>query len=107
MHWKVRVKGQHQKNKSDRKQVGRRTIQKQDRSMWSFWEESHGQLGVVHKMWKLGSWQSAKIKRVTARLATHFVCLKCKGIIEGTVDSIDKLCDEVETVNGVIIWETD
>ena len=42
----------------------------------------------------------AKIKRVTARLAMHFVCLKCKGIMEGTMDSIEKLCDEVETVNG-------
>ena len=31
----------------------------------------------------------------------HFVCLKCKGIMEGTVDLIKKLCDEVETVNGV------
>ena len=30
------------KNKSDGKQVGRRTIQKQDRSMWSSWEQSHG-----------------------------------------------------------------
>ena len=30
----------------------------------------------------------------------HFVCLKCKGIMKGTVDSIEKLCDEVETVNG-------
>ena len=30
----------------------------------------------------------------------HFVCSKCKGIMEGTMDSIDKLCDEVETVNG-------
>ena len=29
-----------------------------------------------------------------------FVCSKCKGIIEGTMDSIEKLCDEVETVNG-------
>ena len=26
----------------------------------------------------------------------HFVCLKCKGIM----DSIKKLCDEVETMNG-------
>ena len=42
----------------------------------------------------------ANIKRVTARLAMHFVCLKCKGIMEGTMDSIEKLCDEVETVNG-------
>ena len=30
----------------------------------------------------------------------HFVCLKCIGIMEGTVGSIKKLCDEVETVNG-------
>ena len=30
----------------------------------------------------------------------HFVCSKCKAIMEGIVDSIDKLCDEVETVNG-------
>ena len=26
----------------------------------------------------------------------HFICLKCKGM----VDSVEKLCDEVETVNG-------
>ena len=43
------------KNKSDGKRVRRRIIQKQDRSMWSLWEESHGQLNVVHKMWKLDS----------------------------------------------------
>ena len=42
----------------------------------------------------------AKIKRASARLAMHFVCLKCKGIMEGTMDSIKKLCNEVETVNG-------
>ena len=36
-----------------------------------------------------------KIKRVTVRLAMHFVCLKCKEIMQGTVDSIEKLCDEV------------
>ena len=42
----------------------------------------------------------AKIKIVTARLAMHFVCVKCKGIMEGTMDSIEKLCDEVETING-------
>ena len=50
-----------------------------------------------------GNWihgKCAKIKRATARLAMHFVCLKCKGIMEGTMDSIEKLCDEVKTVNG-------
>ena len=67
--------------------------------MWSLLEESHGQFSVVHKMWKLGSWQMCK-NRATTRLAMHFVCLKCKGIMKGMVDSIEKLCDEVETVNG-------
>ena len=44
------------------KRVRRRTIQKQDRSVWSLWEESHSQFSVVHKMWKLGSWQMCKNK---------------------------------------------
>ena len=51
---------------------------------------------------KCGNWvygRCAKIKGVTSRLAMHFICLKCKGIIEGTVDSIEKLCDKAETVN--------
>ena len=30
----------------------------------------------------------------------HFVCLKCKKITEGTMDSSENLCFEVETVNG-------
>ena len=42
----------------------------------------------------------AKNNRATAKLAMHFVCLKCKEIMEGSVNSIEKLRDEVETVNG-------
>ena len=52
---------------------------------------------------KCGNWvhgKCAKIKRATVRLAMHFVCLKCRGIMKGTMDSIKKLCDEVETMNG-------
>ena len=52
---------------------------------------------------KCGNWvhgKCEKIKRVTIGLVMHFVCLKCRGIMEGTVNSIEKLCDEVETVNG-------
>ena len=30
----------------------------------------------------------------------HFVFLKCRGITEGMMDSIEKLCDEVATVKG-------
>ena len=68
--------------------------------MSSLCEESHDQFSLVHKIWKWVHGKCAKIKRVTAWLATHFICSKCKGIMEGTVDSIEKLCDEVETVNG-------
>ena len=35
----------------------------------------------------------------------HFVCSKGKGIMEGTVDSLEKLCDEVETVTGFCCLE--
>ena len=30
----------------------------------------------------------------------HFIFSKCKGIMEGTMDLIEKLCVEVKTVNG-------
>ena len=42
---------------------------------------------------KCGNWihgKCEKIKRATARLAMHFVCLKGRGIMEGMVDSIKK-----------------
>ena len=48
---------------------------------------------------KCGNWahgKCAEIKRVTARLAMDFVCSKCKGITEETVNLIEKLCNEVE-----------
>ena len=52
---------------------------------------------------KCGNWvqgRCAKIRRAAARLAMHFVCTRCKGIMKGTVDSIKTLCNEVEMVNG-------
>ena len=52
---------------------------------------------------KCGNWiygRCAKIKRVFARLAMHFVCSRSREVMERTVDSIEKLCNEVETVNG-------
>ena len=38
--------------------------------------------------------------RITDKLATRFVCSKSRGITERTVNSIKKLCNEVETVNA-------
>ena len=51
---------------------------------------------------KCGSWvhgRCAKIKKAAGRLATHFVCSKCIGIMKGAVVSFEKLCDEVEIAN--------
>ena len=47
---KYGFEGKHLKSKSNGKQVRRRTVQKQDRSTWSLWEESDGQFRLVHKM---------------------------------------------------------
>ena len=51
---------------------------------------------------KCGNWvynRCVKIKKVNGRLAKHFICLKNRGIMEGTVNSIEKLWNKVETVN--------
>ena len=42
----------------------------------------------------------AKMRRVTPRLAKHFVCAQCSEAKETCQKSVGKLCDEVETVNG-------
>ena len=55
--------------------------------MWSLWEESHGNSVLCTKCGNCVH-------------AMHFICSKCKGIMKGIVDSINNLCDEVETVNG-------
>ena len=52
---------------------------------------------------KCGNWvhgRCAAIKRDTVWLAMHFVCSRCRGIMKGAVDLIEKLCNEVEIVNG-------
>ena len=76
-----------------------RTIQKHDRSMWSCGRRIMANSALCTKC---GNWVHgicAKRKRVAARLAMHFVCSKCKEIMERTVDSINKSWEEVETAN--------
>ena len=51
---------------------------------------------------KCGNWvlgRRARIKRDTTKLATRFVCSRCREMTEGTADSMRKLFDETETVN--------
>ena len=41
-----------------------------------------------------------KVNRVTPRLGRDFVCGRCKKQVDGLVESVEKLCKEVETVRG-------
>ena len=42
----------------------------------------------------------AKVKRVTLRLGRDFVCGRCKKQDDGFMDSVEELCEEVETVRA-------
>ena len=42
----------------------------------------------------------AKVKRVTLRLGRDFVCGRCKKQADGFMNSVDELCEKVETVRG-------
>ena len=55
-------------------------------------------LCIKCKKWIHG--RCTKMKRVTPSLAKHFVCAQCLKAKETCQQSIGKLCDEVETVNG-------
>ena len=46
----------------------------------------------------------AKIKRATDKLTMHIVCWRCRVMMKETVDSIEKLCDEVKTMNYVLLF---
>ena len=58
---------------------------------------------------KYGNWvhsRCGKIKRATARLVMYFVCLKCKGIMEGMID-LNKSCGmKWRQLMDFAIWET-
>ena len=42
----------------------------------------------------------AKVKRVTLRLGRDFMCGRYKKQADGFMDSVEELCEEVETVRG-------
>ena len=52
---------------------------------------------------KCGKWingRCAKVKRVTLRLGRDFVCGRCKKQVDGLVEPVEELCEEVETVKS-------
>ena len=53
---------------------------------------------------KCGKWihgRCAKVKRVTLRLGRDFVCGRCKKQVDGLVEPVEELCEEVETVRAL------
>ena len=42
----------------------------------------------------------AKVKRVTPRLGRDFMCGRCKKQVDGLVEPVEELCEEVEMVRG-------
>ena len=60
--------------------------------MWYLWEVSNGKFCVMRRC--------AKVKRVTLRLGRDFVCGRCKKQADGFMDSVEELCEEVETVRS-------
>ena len=52
---------------------------------------------------KCGKWihgRCVKVKRATPRLGRDFVCGQCKKQVDGLVEPVEELCEEVETVRG-------
>ena len=41
-----------------------------------------------------------KVKKVTPRLGRDVVCGRCKKQVNGLVEPVEELCEEVETVRG-------
>ena len=55
-------------------------------------------LCVKCRKWMRG--RRVKVKRVTLRLGRDFVCGRYKKQAGGFMDSLEELCEEVETVRG-------
>ena len=52
---------------------------------------------------KCGKWihgRCAKLKRMTLRLGRDFARGRCKKQVDGLVELVEELCEEVETVRG-------
>ena len=54
----------------------------------------------VYRKWIHG--RCVKVKRVTLRLGRNFLCGRCKKQADGFMGSVEELCEEVETVRGLI-----
>ena len=54
-------------------------------------------LYVKCKKWIHGC---VRVKRVSLRLGRDFVCGRWKKQADGVMDSVEELCEEVETVRG-------
>ena len=64
--------------------------------MRCLWEASNSRFTVVCEIHE----RCAKVGRVAPRLGRDFVCGRCKKQVDGLVEPVEELCEEVETVRG-------
>jgi len=48
----------------------------------------------------MDSWKMCKDQESFPSFTNKFVCAWCRNVAEKAVDTVEKLCDEVETVNS-------
>ena len=65
------------------------------------WEASNGNFSVVCEMQKIG--RCTKVKRVTLRLGRDFVCGRCMKQVDGLVELVEELWEEVEKVQSYFV----
>ena len=64
------------------------------------WEASNGKFSVVCEMQEMDPWKMCESKEGDPEVGKRFVCGRCKKQVDGLVEPVEELCEEVETVRG-------
>ena len=68
--------------------------------MWYLWEASNGKFSVMCEMQEMDPWKTCESKEGDPKGGRDFVRGRCKKQADGFMDSVEELCEEVETVRG-------
>mgnify|MGYP001800720366 CR=1 FL=1 len=64
------------------------------------WEASSSKFSVECEMWEMDPWKMHKSKEGHPEVGRDFVYGRCKKQLDGLVEPVEELCEEVETVRG-------
>ena len=66
--------------------------------MWYLWEASNSKFSVVCEMQEMDSWKMRESKEDNPEVGERFCVWKKQ--VDGLVEPVEELCEEVETVRG-------